>query len=57
MLIAKISSLLENKDPLLSELILHTIKEVESKPISVQAHTKNIERYLERMLIRGEGKR
>lgn len=50
MLMAKVSSLLEKEDPFISDLILKTIKEVEEKPISVEAHVKNMERYLDRKM-------
>lgn len=50
MLTAKLASLLEDKDPLITELILETVQEVEQKSISVEAHAKNIERTLDRKL-------
>ena len=50
MLTAKLASLLEEEDPLIAELILETVHEVEEKPISVEAHAKNIERKLDRKL-------
>ncbi|MBU5465813.1 hypothetical protein KQI49_03095 [Virgibacillus sp. MSJ-26] len=46
-LTAKISILLEDEDPLVSDLILETIKQVETKPISIEAHAKNMQRYLD----------
>lgn len=47
MLAAKLASLLESEDPLISELILETVSEVEKKAISVEALAKNIERLLD----------
>lgn len=58
-LIAKLSSLLEEEDPLVGELILDTINEVESRSLSVEAHAKKIERMLDHKLrtIEGESNR
>lgn len=46
-LTAKLASLLEDENPLVSYLILETINEVETKSISVEAHSRNIERKLD----------
>lgn len=46
-LIAKLASILENENPLVSYLILETVSEVEEKAISVEAHSRNIERKLD----------
>lgn len=46
-LIARLSSLLEEKDPFVKELILHTVEEIETKNLSVDAHTRQIERMLD----------
>jgi len=50
MLTAKLASLLEHEDPLITELILETVTDVEQKQISVEAHAKNIERMLDYQL-------
>lgn len=49
-LIAKLSSLLENETPLVGELILETVTDVDSRSLSVEAHGKRIERFLDRKL-------
>ena len=49
-LVAKLSSLLEDEDPLVNELILETLQEVEMRQISVEAHVKKAERMLDRKL-------
>lgn len=46
-LTAKLASLLEDENPLVSYLILETVNEVETKSISVEAHSRNIERKLD----------
>lgn len=56
-LIAKLSSLLEEGDPRVHELILETVTQVEkNQNLSVEAHAKKIERLLDRNLIEGENK-
>ncbi|GAE91080.1 hypothetical protein JCM21714_16 [Gracilibacillus boraciitolerans JCM 21714] len=55
MLLAKLSSLLEDENPFVSELILETVKEVELRAISVDAHAKKIERILDMKLQRVGG--
>lgn len=47
MLIAKLSSLLDSEDPFISEIILETVKDVEQNDISVEAHSKKLERMLD----------
>ena len=54
-LIAKLSSLLEKEDPLVSELILETVNDVESRTLSTEAHAKRMERLLDQRLSRIEG--
>ncbi|GGH73277.1 hypothetical protein JOD43_000035 [Pullulanibacillus pueri] len=54
-LIARLSSLLEEEDPHVHDLILDTIRQVEKHPLSVEAHAKKIERMLDRKLIQWEG--
>lgn len=46
-LIARLSSLLEEEDPFVKELILHTVEEVETKNLSVDAHARQIGRMLD----------
>lgn len=46
-LTAKLASLLEDENPLVSYLILEAVNEVETKSISVEAHSRNIERKLD----------
>lgn len=58
-LIAKLSSLLEEEDPQVHDLILETVSQVEkNQQLSVEAHAKKIERMLDRklMLMEGEAK-
>jgi len=50
---AKISALLEDEDPLIRNLIFETIKEIDEKPISVQAHVQNMKRYLDTKMKEG----
>ncbi|KOY82170.1 hypothetical protein I6G82_00815 [Lysinibacillus macroides] len=51
LLIAKLSSLLEEEDPLVNDLILETVKQVDKKKtLSVEAHAKKIERVLDNKL-------
>lgn len=50
-LIARLSSLLEEEDPLVLELIIETVRQVEDNPLSVEAHAKKIERILDRKLM------
>jgi hypothetical protein len=50
-LLARLSSLLEEEDPLVLELILETVKQVEENQLSVEAHAKKIERILDRKLV------
>lgn len=55
-LIAKLSSLLEEEDPQVHDLILETVRQVEkNQQLSVDAHAKKIERMLDRKLILMEG--
>lgn len=58
-LIAKLSSLLEKENPLVSELILETVIDVEAKSLSIETHAKSVERKLDLRLsqIEGEEKR
>ncbi|RLQ93626.1 hypothetical protein [Falsibacillus albus] len=49
-LIARVSSLLEEEDPIVHELIMETILQVSASPISPEAHSKKIDRLLERKL-------
>ncbi len=49
-LVAKLSVLLEDEEPLVSEMILETVQEVESKSLSVEAHIKKTERSLDQKL-------
>lgn len=49
-LIAKLSSLLENEKPLVGELILETVNDVEARNLSTEAHGKRIERFLDQKL-------
>lgn len=49
-LVAKLASLLEEEDPLVNELIIETVQEVESKNLSVEAHAKRVERMLDRKI-------
>ncbi len=51
-LIAKLSSLLEEEDPQVHDLILETVSQVEkNQQLSVEAHSKKIERMLDRKLL------
>ena len=54
-LIAKLSSLLEKENPLVSELILETVMDVEARSLSIEAHVKSVERQLDFRLSRIEG--
>jgi hypothetical protein len=49
-LIARVSSLLEEEDPIIYELIMETIAQVSVSPISPEGHSKKIERLLDRKL-------
>lgn len=51
-LIARLSSLLEEEDPLVLELIIETVKQVEeNEQLSVISHAKKLERVLDRKLM------
>ncbi|WP_043932434.1 hypothetical protein [Bacillus sp. EB01] len=54
-LIARLSSLLEEEDPLVLELIIDTVKQVEESQLSVEAHAKKLERVLDRKLMQMGG--
>lgn len=57
-LIAKLSSLLEDEDPQVHHLILETVSQVEkNQHLSVEAHAKKIERFLDRKLMLMEGEK
>lgn len=54
-LIARVSSLLEEEDPLVNELIIDTIRQVEGDYLSIETHARKIERMLDRKLKNQEG--
>lgn len=56
-LIAKLSSLLERENLLVSELILQTVIDVESRTLSIETHAKSVERQLDLRLSQLEGER
>ncbi|PBB06946.1 hypothetical protein [Salimicrobium humidisoli] len=54
-LVAHISSLLEEEDADVKELIVHTITQVEEKNISAMAHAKKVSRFIDKNLSEGSG--